>query len=50
LTPPSDIEGELVFQGANVTAANTVTIRMRNVSGAAVDGAALQWSYMVIRP
>jgi hypothetical protein len=50
LTPPSDIEAGLVFQGASVTAANTVTIRMRNVTGAAVDGASLQWSYMVIRP
>jgi hypothetical protein len=50
LTPPSTIEGALIFQGANVTAANTVTIRMRNVTGAAVNGAALQWSYMVIRP
>ena len=50
LTPPSTLEGELIFQGANVTAANTVTIRMRNVTGAAVDGASLEWSYMVIRP
>jgi hypothetical protein len=38
LTPPSDIEPGLVFQGASVTAANTVTIRMRNVTGAAVTG------------
>jgi hypothetical protein len=50
LTPPSSIEGELIFQGANVTAANTVTIRMRNVTGTDVNGASLQWSYMVIRP
>ncbi len=50
LTPPSGIEGELVFQGANVTAANTVTIQMRNVTGAAIDGASRTWSYMVIRP
>jgi hypothetical protein len=50
LTPPSTLEGALIFQGASVTAANTVTIRMRNVTGAAVDGASLQWSYMVIRP
>jgi hypothetical protein len=50
LTPPSGIEGELVFEGANVTATNTVTIRMRNVTGTAVDGASLQWSYTVIRP
>jgi len=50
LTPPSSIETDLIFQGADVTAANTVTIRIRNVSGAAVDGAARTWSYMVIRP
>jgi hypothetical protein len=50
LTPPSGIEGGLVFQGADVTAANTVTIRMRNVTGVAVDGIARTWSYMVIRP
>jgi len=50
LTPPSSIEGELVFQGANVTAANTVTIRMRNVTGGGINGAPRTWSYMVIRP
>jgi hypothetical protein len=50
LTPPSDIEGGLVFQGANVTAANTVTIRMRNVTGGGINGAPRTWSYMVIRP
>jgi hypothetical protein len=50
LTPPSTLEGALVFQGANVTAANTVTIRMRNVTAGAVDGLARTWSYMVIRP
>jgi hypothetical protein len=50
LTPPSGIEGGLVFQGADVTAANTVTIRMRNVTGADVDGDPRTWSYMVIRP
>jgi hypothetical protein len=50
LTPPSGIEAALIFQGASVTGANTVTIQIRNVSGAAVDGAARTWSYMVIRP
>ncbi len=50
LTPPSDIEAALVFQGATVTSANTVTIRMRNVTGAAVNGASRTWRYMVIRP
>jgi len=50
LTPPSGIEGGLVFQGADVTAANTVTIRMRNVTGGGINGAPRTWSYMVIRP
>jgi hypothetical protein len=50
LTPPSDIEDGLVFQGANVTGANSVTIRMRNVTGTAINGNARTWSYMVIRP
>jgi hypothetical protein len=50
LTPPSGIEEELVFQGANVTALDTVTIQMRNVTATDVDGTSLQWSYMVIRP
>jgi hypothetical protein len=50
LTPPSDIEAGLVFQGANVTGANTVTIQMRNVTGSAIDGDPRTWRYMVIRP
>jgi hypothetical protein len=50
LTPPSDIEPGLVFQGASVTAANTVTIRMRNVTGTAIAASTRTWSYMVIRP
>jgi hypothetical protein len=49
LTPPSDMETDLIFQGADVTAGGTVTIQIRNV-GAAVDGDARTWSYMVIRP
>jgi len=50
LTPPSTLEGALIFQGADVTAAGTVTIQMRNVTGVAIDGIARTWSYMVIRP
>ncbi len=50
LTPPSNMEADLVFQGADVTAGGTVTIRIRNVSGAVVDGAARTWKYIVIRP
>jgi hypothetical protein len=50
LTPPVGMETALIFQGASVTGANTVTIQIRNASGAAVNGAARTWSYMVIRP
>jgi len=50
LTPPSGMETDLIFQGADVTAEGTVTIQIRNVSGGDVDGASLEWSYMVIRP
>jgi hypothetical protein len=50
LTPPDTIEGELVYQGAAVTAADTVTIRLYNWTAGAVDGAALTWSYLIIRP
>jgi hypothetical protein len=49
LTPPSDMETDLIFQGADVTA-GTVTIQIRNVSGGDIDGANRTWSYMVIRP
>ena len=42
LTPPITIENGLVFVGAT-TGANSVQIRIRNVTGAAIDGAALGW-------
>ncbi len=50
LTPPSDFEDELIFQGATVTADDTVTIKIRNLSGSAVDGTARNWNYLVIKP
>jgi len=50
LTPPYTFEDELIFQGAAITGANTVTLKIRNVSGSAVDGSAQNWNYMVIRP
>jgi regulator of RNase E activity RraA len=49
LTPPSSIEDDLIFQGATVTAANTVTIKIRNLSGVAVNGASRDWSYIITR-
>ncbi len=50
LTPPYDIEDALVYQGATVTAANTVTIKIRNVAAVPVNGAARTWSYLIIKP
>ncbi|MCS7000682.1 MAG: hypothetical protein NZ481_07375, partial [Candidatus Kapabacteria bacterium] len=50
LTPPNTLEDGLVFQGAAVTANDTVTIKIRNVGGVLINGAQLDWSYLVIRP
>lgn len=50
IMPPSDIEGELLFQGASVTAANTVQVRLYNLAGSPVDGTSKTWNYLVIRP
>jgi len=50
LTPPDTFEDDLIFQGAAVTATDTVTIKIRNVSGGTVDGGALDWNYLVIKP
>ena len=47
LIPLSTIEAGLIFQGANITAANTVTIRLYNYTAAAVDGVALDWAYIL---
>ena len=50
LIPPSDIEPELIFQGADITAANTVTIRLYNYSAGAIDGAPKDWTYILLSP
>ena len=50
IMPPSDIEGDLLFQGASVTAANTVQVRLYNLAGSPLDGASKTWNYLVIRP
>jgi len=48
LTPPHDLEAGLVLVGARVTAANTVTIALRNTTGSAIDGASRAWSYLIL--
>jgi hypothetical protein len=48
MMPPSTIEN-LIFLGANVTAADTITLKFANESGGAINGAALTWSFLVLR-
>lgn len=49
VNPPSTLTDGLVFCGANVTAANTLTVSLLNTTDEAVDGAALTWSYIALR-
>lgn len=49
LGPPATLEAGLMVAYAAVTAANTVTIRLRNVSGGAVDAAAATWKVIVVK-
>ncbi|MFA5356461.1 MAG: hypothetical protein WC301_03550 [Candidatus Omnitrophota bacterium] len=49
LTPPSAIEADLFYQGATITSANTVTIRIGNEGTGAVDGASRNWTYLLIK-
>ena len=46
---PASLEAGLAFSGARVSAADTVQLRLSNVTGIAVDGASRTWSYMIIR-
>ncbi|HEY1179320.1 MAG TPA: hypothetical protein VGF17_24460 [Phytomonospora sp.] len=48
LAPPASIEAGLVWCGF-VSAANTVTIRLHNVTAAAIDPASATWKVNVIR-
>lgn len=50
LTPPDTMEAGLIYLGADVTAANTVTIALYNATASAIDGAARPWDYLVIKP
>jgi hypothetical protein len=48
-TPPASLEAGLCYSGARVSAANTVQLRLCNVTGSGVDGASRTWSYVLIR-
>lgn len=47
--PPVDLEAGLVMQSAWVSAANTVTVRLQNTTGAAIDGASKTWTFLAFR-
>ena len=48
MTPPTALTEGLLFMGAT-TGADTITVRTKNVSTSTIDGAAMNWSYLVIR-
>jgi hypothetical protein len=45
MVPPDTLEDDLLFVGARVTSASTVTVYLYNPTGGAIDGAALTWGY-----
>lgn len=45
MIPPDTLEAGLIFVGARVTAADTVTVYLANITAAPVDGGALTWGY-----
>jgi len=49
VTPSSDLNTALVFQGAKVSVADTLQVRVRNESAGAIDDAAIDYYYLVIR-
>lgn len=52
ITAPSDIESGLLFVGARVTATDTLSITIRNVTGSTITNgstASRNWSYFIIR-
>lgn len=46
---PPQLASGLVFVGAAITAANTLTVYLHNVTAAAIDDTAKTWHYLLIR-
>ena len=48
ITPPAGLEDGLMMVGATANT-DALSIRLRNISASAINGAALNWSYLIIR-
>ena len=46
---PASLETGLAFSGARVSAADTVAVRLTNVTAGSVDGANRTWGYMLVK-
>ena len=49
MNPPSTLESSLAVGGAYVSAADTVKVRISNVSSGTVDGASATFTYAILR-
>lgn len=47
--PPATLEDDLIPAGAVATATDEVTLYLYNASAGAVDGAALTWTFLILR-
>lgn len=48
MNPPAALNDDLIFVGASVTAADTVTVYLYNPTLGAIDDVALNWNYLLI--
>lgn len=46
--PPAALEVGLVPVGARISIADTLSVKLYNPTAAAIDGAALTWTYLII--
>ena len=48
VNPPADLNDDLIFCGAAISAADTVSIYLYNPTGGSIDDAAATWQYVWI--
>jgi hypothetical protein len=49
VAPPATLNDDLIFCGAAVTAANTLTVYLYNPTGSGIDDTAKTWTYKAIK-